>query len=158
MANPIPFKPKAVDPREELQNRLAAAPVKHAEALLVGYDLLQSAHENGMLDLLNGIVSGRDVIAAKLAEYAKLPEGTAAIRNLLELAKVLTALDPETLDHVTRAMVSASQAHRAEVAPPSLWALAKRATSADSRRGLSLMTLMLGAMGKALGGPKSGGH
>ena len=150
MANPLKFKP-FVDPKHELQRQLDAAPMEHAEALLVAYDILKTAHANGTLDLINGIVGGRDVIFGKLAEYAKLPGGIAAIRNLLNAAKILTELDPETLENFTRAISTAAVQHQAEQKPPSLWQLAKRATSADSRRGLSFMTLVLGAIGKSLG-------
>lgn len=149
MANPIQFKVR-VDPKHELQRQLEAAPIEHAEALLVGYDILKTAHANGTLDLINGLIGGRDAIAGKIAEYAKLPGGIAAIRNLLAASKILMALDPETLDEVTKALTNAVGEHRAEVKPPSLWQLARRATSEDSRRGLSFMTMMLGAIGKSL--------
>lgn len=155
MANPLQFKP-VVDPKHELQRQLDAAPMEHAEALLVAYDLLKTAHANGTLDLINGLVGGRDIIVAKVAEYAKLPGGIALIRNLLAAGKILMALDPETLDELSKALVTATGAHKAETKPPSLWALAKRATSEDSRRGLSFMTLLLGAVGKGLG-PQPGG-
>ena len=121
MANPIQFKPK-VDPRLELLKQLEAAPLESAEALLVGYDILKTAHANGTLDLLNGLIGGRDIIAGKLAEYAKLPGGIAAIRNLLAASKILMMLDPETLDNVTKALVTATGQHKAEVKAPSLWA------------------------------------
>ena len=149
MANPLQFK-VVVDPKRELQRRLDDAPVEHAEALLVGYDILQRAHDNGLLDLVHGLVGGRDIIAAKLAEYGKLPGGVAAIRNLLAAGKILMALDPETLDQLSKSIVTATGQHKAETRPPSLWQLAKRATSEDSRRGLSFMTLLLGAIGRSL--------
>ena len=149
MANPLQFKP-VVDPKLELRRQLDAAPIEHAEALLVAYDILKAAHQNGTLDLIAGLVHGRDIIAGKVAEYAKLPGGVAAIRNLLAAGKILMALDPETLDEVTKSLVTATGQHKAEVKPPSLWQLAKRATSADSRRGLSFLTLLLGALGRSL--------
>jgi uncharacterized protein YjgD (DUF1641 family) len=149
MANPLHFK-VVVDPKQELRRRLDNAPLEHAEALLVAYDILQRAHDNGLLDLANGLVGGRDIIAGKLAEYAKLPEGIAAIRNLIAASKILMALDPETLDQFSKSLVSAAAEHKAEAKPPSLWALAKRATSEDSRRGLSFMTHLLGAIGRSL--------
>ena len=55
MANPIPFKAH-VDPKMELDRQLEAAPLEHAEELLVVYDILRSAHANGTLDLINGLV------------------------------------------------------------------------------------------------------
>lgn len=149
MANPLHFMPK-VDPKLELQRQLDNAPLENAEALLVAYDILKTAHANGTLDLVNGLVGGRDIIAQKVSEYAKLPGGVAAIRNLLELSKILMALDPDALEHVSRCMVSATEEHRAEVTPPSLWQLFRRSTSADARRGLSLLTTMLVALGKSL--------
>ncbi len=149
MANPLSFKPK-VDPKLELERQLEAAPLENAEALLVAYDILKTAHANGTLDLVNGLIGGRDIIASKVAEYAKLPGGIAAIRNLLALSKILMAFDPETLDELTKSITTATGQHRAEVKPPSLWALARRATSEDSRRGLSFMTLALAAIGKSL--------
>ncbi len=152
MANPLPFRVH-VDPKLELQRQLDAAPIENAEALLVGYDILKTAHANGTLDLINGLVGGRDVIVATLVDYAKLPGGIAAIRNLLEAGKIFTMLDPETLEHVFSALTEAAAQHRAEAKPPSLWQLARRATSEDSRRGLSFMTLLLGAIGKSLRQP-----
>ena len=149
MANPIEFRVK-VDPKRELQKQLEAAPLENAEALLVGYEILKTAHANGTLDLINGLIGGRDIIAGKLADYAKLPGGIAMIRNLLAGSKILMALDPDTLDQLSKAMVTATGQHKAEARPPSLWQLAKRATSEDSRRGLSFVTLLLGAVGKSL--------
>ncbi|QHN02288.1 DUF1641 domain-containing protein [Granulicella sp. WH15] len=150
MANPLRFTPLPIDPRLELKKRLDEAPAKHAEALLVAYDLLQTAHEKGILDLLDGAISGKDAIAGKLAYYAKQPGGINAIRNLLEGAKILMALDPETLEQLSSAVTIAADQHKAEKTPPSLWQIAKRATSEDSRRGLSFMTLVLSSVGKAL--------
>ncbi len=157
MANPLKFKP-VHDPKQELQRQLDAAPMQHAEALLVGYDILKTAHANGTLDLINGLVGGRDIIFGKLAEYAKLPGGISMLRNLFAAGKILMSLDPETLDRVTKSLVTANGQHKAETKPPSLWQLMKRATSEDSRRGLSLMTLLLGAIGKGLNVPGGVDH
>ena len=73
MANPIKFTPR-VDVKKELQRQLDAAPLEHAEAMLVCYDLIQTAHDNGTLDLVQGLIGGRDIIAGKLAEAIVLPE------------------------------------------------------------------------------------
>jgi uncharacterized protein YjgD (DUF1641 family) len=150
MANPITFKPLPVDPHLELERRLNAAPREHAEALLVVYDILQAAHDNGLLDTAHGLVSARDAIIGKLAEYAKTPEGETGIRNLLAAAKVLASLDPEILDQLSRSVVDASQQHRQEQKPPSLWQIFKRTNSEDGRRGLSFLTLLLSGLGRSL--------
>ena len=150
MANPIAFQPKIADPKVNLQRRLEAAPEEHAEALLVVWDLLQAAHDQGLLDTAHGLVTAKDTIFGKLAEAAKGPEGVAAIRNGIALLQVLASLDPEVLDRMVRAMTAASKEHQAEVAPPSLWQIAKRAMSEDSRQALSLMTLVVQSVGKGL--------
>lgn len=150
MANPLAYSPKPVDPRLELQRRLNAAPVEHGEAMLVAWDLLQKAHDEGLLDLIHGLVGAKDTIAGKLAEYAKLPEGVAAIRNLMGLAKLLMVIDPDVVLALTKAFDSASSLHSQEAKVPGLFTLARRATSEDSRRGLSLMTLLLSQVGRSL--------
>ena len=150
MANPLPFKPLPVDPRTEAQRQLAAAPTEHAEALLVAWDLLQTAHDQGILDLLNGLIGAKDTIAGKLAEYAMLPEGVAGIRNLISFLKILSAFDPETLDCIAEGVRTAALQHQQEVKPPSLFQIARRVTSEDSRRGLSFLTLMLSGLGQAM--------
>ena len=152
MANPIAFKPAPVDPKLELEKRLAAAPREHAEALLVAWDVLQSAHDKGLLDMLHGAIEAKDAIAGKVAEYAKEPEGIAGIRNLLAALKILTAIDPEVLDRLSRAMQSATEAHGREMEAPSLLAIVRRAGNEDSRRGLSFLTLALENLGRALKG------
>lgn len=150
MANPISFKPLPVDPHLELERRLNAAPREHAEALLVVYDIVQAAHDNGLLDATHGLISARDAIMGKIAEYAKTPEGETGIRNLLAAAKVLAALDPEVLDQLSRSVVDASQQHTQEQKPPSLWQIFKRTNSEDGRRGLSFLTLLLSGLGRSL--------
>ncbi|MCU1322027.1 MAG: hypothetical protein JWM43_1676 [Acidobacteriaceae bacterium] len=150
MANPIRFTPAPIDPKLELQKRVDAAPVEHAEALLVAWDVLQSAHDKGLLDALQGMIDAKDTIAGKVAEYAKLPEGIAGIRNLLTAAKILTELDPEVLEKLSRAIRDASEEQRKETTPPSLWQIAKRAMSEDGRRGLSFATLLLTGFGRGM--------
>ncbi len=150
MANPIAFKPNPVDPKVELERRLAEAPLEHGEASLVAWDVLQAAHDEGILDAVHGLIGAKDTIAGKLAEYAKLPEGVAGIRNILAFAKILAALDPEVLNCIAVALDTASLQHKQELKPPSLWKIGRRLASEDSRRGLSFLTLMLSGLGQSL--------
>jgi hypothetical protein len=53
MANPIAFKPITVDFKLDLQRRLEKAPSEHAAAMLQAWDVLEAAHEAGVLDLLS---------------------------------------------------------------------------------------------------------
>jgi uncharacterized protein YjgD (DUF1641 family) len=150
MAKPIPFKPVTVDFKADLQRRLERAPDEHAAALLAAYDVLEAAYDEGLLDILHGMIASKDMIITTLSRFASQPEGVTGIRNLLTAAKILTELDPEVLDHISKAMASASEEHKQEQVAPSLFQLAKRATSEDSRRGLSFMTLILSSLGKSL--------
>jgi len=150
MAKPIAFKPVPVDFKADLDRRLENAPVEDAAALLAALDVIKVAHREGILDLLHGMIGAKDTIAAQVAKYASLPEGIAGIRNLLTAAKILTELDPEVLDQLSKAMSSATEEHKREQHPPSLWQIAKRATSEDGRRGISFLTLLLSGFGRSL--------
>jgi len=149
MAVPLTFEPKAVDPHLELRKRLDAAPREHAEALLVVYDILETAHANGTLDAVHGMVFARDKIFARLAAMAKTEVGETALLNLLQGAKLLATLNPDVLQHLSLAAEGGIDAYTKETKPPSTWELFRRATSEDGRRGLSFMTHLLTSLGKA---------
>jgi len=125
MANPIAFTPKNVDPKLELQRRLAAAPNEHAEALLVAYDLIDEAHRQGILDALHGAIGARDTILSILARYSAQPISVNALRNLLALGKLLGTLDPEILARFSNEAGAAAERHARETQPPSLWQIFK---------------------------------
>jgi uncharacterized protein YjgD (DUF1641 family) len=150
MANPISFTPKAVDPKLELQRRLAAAPNQHAEALLVAYDLLEEAHRQGILDALHGAIGAKDTILGILAKYSVEPESINGLRNLMALGKILGSLDPEPLSKLSKEMASAMESHRTERETPSLWQIFRRIREPESRRSLSLLTSVLAALGRAI--------
>lgn len=152
MAKPIAFKPVTVDFKVDLVRRLEKAPEEHAAALLAAYNVLEAAHDEGLLDILHGMIASRDTIISTLARFAAEPGGITGIRNLLTAAKILTELDPEVLDHVSKAMAQAAVEYKREEKPPTLFQLAKRANSEDSRRGLSFMTLILSSLGRSLKG------
>jgi uncharacterized protein YjgD (DUF1641 family) len=152
MAKPIEFKPVTVNFKADLQRRLEKAPDEHAAALLAAYDVLEAAYDEGLLDILHGMIASKDQIITTLSRLANQPEGIAGIRNLLTAAKILTELDPEVLDHFSKVMASATEEHKREQKPPTLFQLARRANSEDSRRGLSFMTQILSGLGKSLKG------
>jgi uncharacterized protein YjgD (DUF1641 family) len=152
MAKPIAFQPAAVDFKADLHRRLEKAPDEHAAALLAAYDVLEAAYDEGLLDILHGMIASKETIISTLARYAREPEGITGIRNLLTAARILAELDPEVLDHASKAMTYATAEYKLEQKPPSLFQLAKRATSEDSRRGLSFMTLILSSLGRSLKG------
>ena len=145
MANPIAFVPKPLDPREGLRKRLETAPLEHAEALLVAYDLIQAAHDEGILDLLHGMVKHKNTVFEHLAEGARMQESIDSLRNLISLGKMVGAIDPETLSCVSAALSTASKPKAEE--PLSMWGLFKRVSSREGRRGLSLGVELLVAFG-----------
>ena len=143
MANPIRIKLQNVDPRFELKRRLQAAPMQHAEALLVVFDILEEAHDQGLLDLVHGAVGSKNEIIAKLASYANQPIGTQALRNLLILGEVLGSLDPVILTNAKKDIFK----RRKE--PPSLWQTFRTLCSRDGRRGLAMIVGLVTALGKS---------
>lgn len=150
MANPLPYKPASVEPSTERQNELAAAPRQHNEALLAAWDLLETAHDQGILDLAQGAIHAKDTIFGTVAQYAKQQESINAIRNGIALMKILGSIDPEILEGVAKAMSEATEEHRNEERPPSLWKLIRRVNSEESRRGLSFVTLVLAGLGRSM--------
>ena len=151
MANAIAFTPKKVDPKLELQKKLALAPAEHAEALLVAYDLLKEAHKQGILDALHGALGARDTIVGLIAKYSAEEASVNAIRNLLTVAKIAGTLDPEPLSRFGKEMFNSMEAHKQEPEAPSFWQLFKRLRGPDARRGLSFAMHMLSALGRGAG-------
>ena len=145
MANPIAFKPAPFDPKDGLMRRLESAPREHAEALLVAYDLLQTAHDEGILDLLHGMVHAKDEIAGHLAEAARVQESVDALRNLVSIGKILGGIEPETMSCIAAAMSTASK--RTPDEPLTMWGLFKKISSKEGRRGLSLGVELITALG-----------
>ena len=152
MANPITFTPQPVDPHVELMRKVEAAPREHAEALLVAWDLLQTAHDQGILDLLQGLVGGRDVIVGKLATALVMPESIDLIRNLIALGRIAAAIDPDTLHRLAKAMDQGMQGPQPDGQTPSLFRIMRQATSPAGKRGLSFAVQMLVALGTATEG------
>jgi uncharacterized protein YjgD (DUF1641 family) len=149
MAEPVSFTPKKADPRLELQRRLDAAPSQHAEALLVAYDVLEEAHKQGILDALHGALKARDTIVSLLAKFAAEPVNINAVRHVIAVAQMVGSFDPEPISNLAREACTAVKTPRQESRPPSLWQLYKRMNQPDTRRGLSFVTSMLGALGRA---------
>lgn len=152
MAHPITFTPQPVDPHVELMRKVEAAPRDHAEALLLAWDTLQTAHDQGILDLLKGLIGGRDVIAGKLAEAMVMPESVNAVRNLIALGRIAAALDPDMLHRLAKAMDQGMQGPQPDGETPSMFRILRQATSPAGKRGLSFAVQMLVAIGTATEG------
>jgi uncharacterized protein YjgD (DUF1641 family) len=139
MAKPIPLEVPPRDPRAELRARLESAPLEHAEALLAAYEVLQGLHDKGVLELARGAIGSGEKTLQMIVDAAKTPEAIRAMRNLVVLAKVAAAFDPEQLK-------------AAHPEPLSLLQLLKKLNSKDSRRALTALTSALESAGKILKG------
>jgi uncharacterized protein YjgD (DUF1641 family) len=151
MAQPILLNVPRRDPHEELRSRLAHAPAQHAEAVLAAYEVLQGLHDQGVLELLRGMLGGRDKVLEIAVEAAKTPEAIRGIRNLLVMAKIVSSIDPEFLEKVAQAVpeaiVGAARAEQEE--PPTFWRMWKIVRGKDLRRGFVAVNSMLAAWGRS---------
>lgn len=139
MATPIPLEIAPRDPRAELRSKIENAPVEHAEALLSAYELLQSLHDKGMLDTLRGAIGSSEQTLKMLVDATKSAEAIRGMRNVVLLAKLLSAIEPDTLRDTKQE-------------PLSLLQLFKKLNSRDTRRALTMLTCALESAGKTLNG------
>jgi uncharacterized protein YjgD (DUF1641 family) len=157
MSQPIPFKARSRDFREELRVRLEHTPADHAEAILAGYEVLQGLHDRGVLELLRGVLGGGDRILEIAVEAAEAPEAIHGIRNLIIMLKLAGSIDPDQLH------AALDPRHKK---PPSLWEIGKRVRTDDVRRGVETAVALLHIFGAALNkeqrvrpvGPRVGVH
>ena len=150
MAAPLAFKPEPVDPSKELMRRVQEAPREHAEALLAAWDLLEASHEKGILDLAQGLIGGRDIIAGKLAEAANSPDGINVARNLIALGRIAASIDPDMLYKVSRALDrNPPRIAGPQDKAPTLLSLFRQFRAEDTRRGLAYGLDILAAVGAA---------
>jgi len=141
MSQPIPFKARSRDFREELRVRLDRAPADHAEAILDSYEVLQGLHDKGVLELLRGTLGGGDRVLEIAIEAAKTPQAIRGIRNLIIMLKLAGSIDPDQLHAALYG--GGKQA-------PSLWEIGKRARTDDARRGMEAAATLLGIFGSVL--------
>lgn len=156
MAMPVPMKRiTQADPREELLRRIQDAPIAHADAVLSAYDLLQRLHDTGTLDVLRGAFGAGDAIVEHVVSLMTAPESVTALRNLILLGKVLGSMNPEILHAVLEGIPQVT-AQAPDAEPPSLFALTRRATSSDARRGLAAAVSVLEVLGRGLAKESAG--
>ena len=81
MAQPITFHATA-KPEPANIERLRNAPAEHADALLSAYELLQLLHDQGVLNLLRGLVGGGDALIGTIATAVNTPNRFAPFATL----------------------------------------------------------------------------
>ncbi len=151
MAQPILLTLPPRDPERDLKLRLEAAPAQHAEAIMSGLEVLQLMHDNGVLELMRGMLGGGDKIIAQAVVVAGDPSAVRAMRNALLLVKAFGQLEPELLSDLTSSIAPAlSQANRDESRPPGLVKLLRTFWNKDFRRGLAAFNDLLEAFGRNL--------
>lgn len=96
MAIPVDFRQfTPTSSRRDLLRRLEAAPEQHVEALLASYELMQRMHDEGLIDLANGLLSAGSAVMSRIGDLVKSPETVIAIRATFMLAKLLREINPE---------------------------------------------------------------
>src|SRR3954468_20743719 len=158
MAQPIPFEVPTRDPRIERQARLQDAPAEHADALLAAYEVLQGLHDRGVLDLLRGgLASGDKVLDIAVGAVAS-PAPMRGIRNLLLLANMLAAIDPDVLQRLTEVAPQALKTMVRNPERPGLWTLIKDFLwNQDFRHGMVAVNTIIEALGRSLSPRRSDG-
>jgi uncharacterized protein YjgD (DUF1641 family) len=140
------------DPRAVLQSRLQHAPAEHAEALLSAYEVLQGLHNNGILELLRGLLGSSDDVLEIAVETAKSPQSLRSIRNLILVVNMLGEIDPDQLKTLTTTAADAVKSVADQPESPGLWKLMMQFLwNKDAKRGLSALNRMLAIFGKNLG-------
>lgn len=152
MARPIPLALAPRDPQRELNVQLQQAPTKHAEAILAGYEVLQALHDQGVLDVMRGVLGGGEKILEQAVAVGSGPEAIRASRNVLLLVQALGEIDPALLGDLTRAVPKVLvQTNAEEKKPPGLIKLISTFwRNKDFRRGLAAINDLLEIFGRSL--------
>jgi uncharacterized protein YjgD (DUF1641 family) len=149
MAQPILLELPGKGPREALYERLQKAPQEHAEALLNVFDILQGLQDRGVLELAKGALGSSEKILQIVVDVANKPEMIRGIRNLMILAKIADAFEPELLEGLEQA-VQKGLAEARTPKPIGFWQLVKKLLSQQSRRVLVLTASVVQSVGKCL--------
>lgn len=145
MAQPIALEMPPRDPKRELLARLEQAPAEHAAALLDGYELLQSMHEHGIFITIRGLLGAGDKLTEAVSEKANTEQAIRAMRNAILLTEMLGSIDPELLQGTCVAVSQTlGDVRKVSHEPPSLLSLLGSFLSRDLRRGLGLVSTLLG--------------
>lgn len=151
MARPIPLELPPRDPREELRKRLEEAPVEHAEALLDSYELLQQLHDQGVFQLLRGVIGASDKLVETAVETARSGESVRAMRNAIILGKMLSLINPDILQGVAVAIGETLGSYEKPVIePPGIFSLLGQFRHKELRRSIALINRFLETLGNQI--------
>ncbi len=151
MAQPISLERPPRDARDELRRRLEEAPIEHAEALLDSYELLQQLHDRGVFQLMQGLVGASDKLIGTAVDAAKSDESVRAIRNAIIFGKMLSTINPDTLQGVAVAVSETLGCYEKPVIePPGLLSLLSQFRHKELRRSIALINRFLEALGNQI--------
>ena len=146
MAQPVPFRRFIpTDTKDEIAQQVENAPRDHGDALLLSLKLLQELHDTGTLDLLRGLVGRGDAVVKHVVDIISTPQMIDALRNLLSLGTLLTAISPDALHEAIH-----GRPEERDKKPPSLFAITKQMNSEEARVGLAAAVGLLTAFGGAI--------
>lgn len=151
MAQPIPLEIAPRNPREELRTRLERVPDEHAEAILAACQLLQTMHDQGLLEIARGVLNTRDEVLRRVATNASSPDAIRVIRNLLSCGRILGGIEPDRLQPIFAAIPDGiDRATDGRREPVSIFSLLRRLIAKDSRRALAAGIDFLQCFGRRL--------
>ena len=100
MAKQIQYTPRPKTPVEKFED----AHVESAEALTEGLKLLRELHEAGVLDVLYKLTKGGEGLTGALFETLSSDSAVRSLRNVFELIKTLSNLDPQAVGQLGNAV------------------------------------------------------
>jgi uncharacterized protein YjgD (DUF1641 family) len=151
MARPIALEIPPRDPRSELIARLEQAPADHAEALLEGCELLQELHDRRVFEVLRGALGAGDKLAQSAAGAVESPQTVTALRNLIILAKMLGAMNPDLVQaFASAADETLGSEEKPVIEPPGLLSLLGQFRRKELRRSVALINRFLESLGQQL--------
>ena len=149
MAKPLEFTPRTPTPQEQLHTEVADS----TEALLAGLHLLRQLHEHGVLDVAQKTVRGGEGLTASLLHILGGQSSTALLRNVTELGKTLSELDPaevSVLGHAVTVGVHEGARHVASGKGVGLGELLGLLKDRDVQVALGAIFALLKGAGRAL--------
>jgi uncharacterized protein YjgD (DUF1641 family) len=148
MAQPISSPPLPQN-GAGIARHLRDAPQQHAEAILSALDLLQLLHDQGVLELLRGLVGAGDRLVGTLTAAVDTPESVRAMRNFILLTKFFGSIPPDILNSLVQTAAQGADREKASRAPGMLHLL-RRLRSQNSRHAIAVALDLLESVGKGL--------
>ena len=112
MAQPIESVHRAdpVDSSEQALRDIAAEFAAHKDAVSAGLNLLQALHDAGVLAPASGLFAAGDNALAVILSQLNGQGGQKTIQNVVQLAKGLSAINPEQLEVALSSVAAGLQA------------------------------------------------